>query len=230
MMGRNGTRFRPPFPARAVLIDLDGTLLDTAADLATAANLMLADLKHPPIEPARIRTFIGSGVRQLVRRTLAVFGEARENEIEAALEIFMGHYKAHLLDSSRLYPGVIDTVQKLTRQGRALGCITNKLDALTQQLLKAFDIDFYFDLVLSGDSLPSRKPDPMPLLYASEALGVPVEEMLMVGDSRTDAEAAFAAGVPIVCVSYGYNGDQDVRELNPDAVIESFSELPALFA
>lgn len=212
------------------MIDLDGTMIDTAADLATAENLMLYELGRPPIDPATVRGLIGSGIRELVRRTLRVFGEPGEEEVDAAFQIFMRHYKAHLLDHSHPYPGTIETLQKLYKQGRVLGCVTNKLEALTEPLLVRLGLRHYFEIVLSGDSLPRRKPDPMPLLHASRLLKIAAPEMLLVGDSRTDADAASAAGMPFVCVSYGYNGGEDVRTFGANVVIESFDELPGLLA
>lgn len=223
-------RFQPPFRARAIVIDLDGTLIDTAGDLAAAANRMLVDLGRTPVDPAVIRGFIGNGVMELVRRTLRLMSEPTEQEAQRAFALFMQHYQAHLHDSSRPYPGVAETVEALRRQGRILGCITNKRDELTQPLLKALGLHHPFQLILSGDTLPQRKPDPLPLLHASRVLGIPAAEMLLVGDSRNDTEAAFGAGMPVVCVTYGYNGDQDVRELNPDAVIERFPDLLTLLA
>jgi phosphoglycolate phosphatase len=229
-MSVNQSRFAPRFVARAVMIDLDGTLIDTAADLATADNLMLHDLGRPPIDPAIVRDLIGSGIRVLVRRTLSLFTDPGEEEIDAAFEIFMRHYKAHLLDRSRPYPGTIETLRRLYEQGRVLGCVTNKLEELTDLLLGHFGLRRWFEIVLSGDSLPRRKPDPMPLFHASRVLKIPVNDMLMVGDSRTDADAASAAGVPFVCVTYGYNGGEDIREFGASVVIESFDELLGLLS
>lgn len=223
-------RFQPPFVARAVVIDLDGTLIDTAGDLAAAANRMLAELGRPQVELSIIRGFIGNGVKELVRRTLCLMGEPSNELVNEAFAIYMKHYSEHLHDTSRPYPGVLETMEALQRQGRVLGCITNKRDELTQPLLKALGLHHFFEIILAGDTLPKRKPDPLPLLHASQVLGISVEEMLLVGDSRNDTEAAFGAGMPVACVTYGYNGDQDVRELNPDAVIERFDELPALLA
>lgn len=223
-------RFSAPFAARAVVIDLDGTLIDTAGDLAAAANRMLADLGRDPVEMPVIRGFIGNGVKELVRRTLRLQEEPEELLVGHAFKRYMEHYGAHLYDSSRAYPGVVETLDILQSQGRILGCITNKRDELTQPLLKALNLHHYFKIILSGDSLPKRKPDPLPLIHASQVLGIPEAEMLLVGDSRNDTQAAFGAGMPVVCVTYGYNGDQDVRELNPDAVIERFEQLPELLA
>lgn len=223
-------RFQPPFTAKAVVIDLDGTLIDTAGDLAAAANRMLQELGRPTVELPIIRGFIGNGVKELVRRTLRLTEEPSDDMVNEAFAIYMAHYKNHLHDTSRPYPGVQETVEALRREGRVLGCITNKRDELTQPLLKALGLHHYFQIILSGDTLPKRKPDPMPLLHASHVLGIAAEDMLLVGDSRNDTEAAFGAGVPVVCVTYGYNGDQDVRELNPDAVIDEFADLSNLLA
>lgn len=223
-------RFQAPFTARAIVIDLDGTLINTAGDLAGAANLMLQDMGRPTVDLPVIRGFIGNGVKELVRRTLRLTEEPADELVNEAFAIYMEHYKNHLHDTSRPYPGVLETVEALHQEGRVLGCITNKRDELTQPLLKALGLHHFFQIILSGDTLPKRKPDPMPLLHASQVLGIPVEEMLLVGDSRNDTEAALGAGMPVVCVTYGYNGDQDVRDLNPDAVIGNFADLRNLLA
>lgn len=223
-------RFQSPFVAKAIVIDLDGTLINTAGDLAVAANLMLQELGRPTVELPIIRGFIGNGVKELVRRTLRLNGEPDDALVNQAFAIYMEHYKNHLYDTSQPYPGVQETVAALHGEGRVLGCITNKRDELTQPLLKVLGLHHYFQIILSGDTLPKRKPDPMPLLHASQVLGIPAEDMLLVGDSRNDTEAAFGAGMPVVCVTYGYNGDQDVRELNPDAVIDNFADLKNLLA
>lgn len=226
----NHRRFAPPFVGRVLLIDLDGTLVDTAPDLAMASNLMLRDLGLPALDPAVIRDFIGNGVPELVRLTLIRFHEPDPAELDSAIGVFRRHYAEHLVDHSRPYPTVPETLDRLRSTGRKLVCITNKPAGLTEPLLRAVGLREAFALVLSGDSLPVRKPDPAPLLYASAAFGVPVDEMLVVGDSPFDAEAALRAGMPLVCVSYGYNCGRDVREFKPDAVIESFSDLCGLLA
>ena len=219
-----------PFTARVVLLDLDGTLIDTAPDLAGAANHVLQKLGRAPAEMPVIRGFIGNGVRELMRRALAIHGDPSEVELDAAMVDFSKYYGEHLLDHSVLYPGVRSTLEALQIQGRELVCITNKAAAFTVPLLQRLDLYDFFGLVLSGDSLPRKKPDPLPLTHTAEHFHQPVGNCLLVGDSRNDTQAARAAGMPIACVTYGYNGDEPVHCLEPDAVLDNMSELLDILA
>ena len=218
------------FTARVVLLDLDGTLVDTAPDLAGAANHVLQKLGRAPAEMPVIRGFIGNGVRELMRRALAIHSDPSEVELDAAMVDFSKYYGEHLLDHSVIYPGVRSTLETLQAQGRELVCITNKTAAFTVPLLQRLDLYDFFGLILSGDSLPRKKPDPLPLTHTAEHFHQPVENCLLVGDSRNDAEAARAAGMPVACVTYGYNGDEPVHCLEPDAVLDNMSELLDILA
>lgn len=218
-------RFTPPLAVEVVIIDLDGTLLDTASDLALAANAMLRKLGRAETELSTIRGFIGNGVKELVRRTLRLQEEPDETTVEQAFQVFMNHYSTHLHDTTQPYPGVVETVAKLQKMGKRLACITNKRDELTQPLLKAMNLHAPFELILSGDALPKRKSDPLPLLHAAQVMGLPVDKMVLIGDSRNDTQAAHGAGMPVICVTYGYNGNQDVRELDPDGVVDTFPQV-----
>ncbi len=215
---------------RLVLLDLDGTLVDTAPDLAEAANHVLATLGRPAVDMPVIRGFIGNGVRELVRRALAIQGEPSEAEVDAAMPVFSAYYGKHLQKHSRVYPGVQETLESLGRQGRLLVCITNKAARFTEPLLENLGLRGYFDLVLSGDTLPKKKPDPLPLRHAAGHFGLDVAQGLLVGDSVNDTQAARAAGMPVVCVSYGYRGEMPVENLAADAVIDSMGELLGLLA
>jgi phosphoglycolate phosphatase len=215
-----------PLAVKAVVIDLDGTLLDTAPDLAEAANRMLAELKLPPIDAVLLKTFIGNGVAKLVKRVLM-----RDMEIEpdAALftraqPIYEKHYFEVVSLNSRPYAGVVDGLNLLRQAGYRLACVTNKAEKFTVPLLKDTGLHDYFELILSGDSLPRKKPDPLPLLYACEKFDMKPDEMLLIGDSLNDTQAARAAGCHIFCVPYGYNRGLDVRELDADAVINTLAE------
>jgi phosphoglycolate phosphatase len=222
-------RFPPPFFVRAALFDLDGTLIDTAGDLSTAVNLTLGDLGFPNIDFSVARGFIGSGIKELVRRSLGYFHEPSQAELDAAMGVFMRHYAAHLTGSSRVYPGVIGTLERLRERGIALGCVTNKLERFATPLIAALGLNAYLSVVVAGDSLPGRKPDPLPLLHASRALGdIAAAQVIVVGDSRNDIQAARAAGMPSVCVSYGYHAEENVSDLEADAIVDSFSELLGL--
>ncbi|WP_308389880.1 phosphoglycolate phosphatase [Acidithiobacillus sp. AMEEHan] len=213
------------FAADIVLIDLDGTLIDTAPDLAGAANHVLQTLGREPAPMPVIRGFIGNGVRELMRRALAIQAEPSEAELDAAMPEFSAYYGAHLTTHSAAYAGVEEALQELQGQGRKLVCITNKAEQFTLPLLERLGLRGYFDLVLSGDSLPRKKPDPLPLLHAAEHFGVGPKSGLLVGDSINDAQAARAAGMPVVAVSYGYRGDMPLADLAADAVIDTLPQL-----
>ncbi len=221
-----------PLAIRAVMIDLDGTLLDTAPDLADAAEAMLQELDMPVPDMAEIKTYIGNGVSRLVKRCLTRDLHAEPDaELSArALAIFQKHYGAHVSRKSQPFPGVVEGLQKLQRMGFRLACVTNKAEQFTLPLLRDTGLLSYFDIVLSGDSLPKRKPDPLPLLHAANALGVEPSELLLIGDSLNDTQAARAAGCPVFCVPYGYNRGQPVSELDLDAVVESIAAAVPLLA
>ncbi len=217
---------------RMVLIDLDGTLVDSVPDLAECIDAMLIQLGRPPQGEAQIRCWVGNGVERLVRRALVgqLEGEPDEAELQRALPIFLELYAAHTCKRSRLYPGVREGLDFLRSAGYPLGCVTNKAARFTEPLLNQLGIAEYFGIVISGDTLPRCKPDPLPLLHAAQHFGVAPQESLMIGDSISDVQAARAAGFAIICVSYGYNHGQDIRTAQPDAVIDSFTELPNLLA
>jgi phosphoglycolate phosphatase len=212
-----------PIAVKAVVIDLDGTLLDTAPDLAEAANRMLAELQLPPIEEAALKTYIGNGVARLIKRVLTrdMDAEPFAELFEQARPIYEKHYAAVVSLNSRPYPGVIDGLDALKHAGYRLACITNKAEKFTVPLLKDTGLHDYFELILAGDTLPKKKPDPMPLIYACEKFGVTPDEMLLIGDSLNDTQAARAAGCYVFCVPYGYNRGQDVSKLDLDAVVDT---------
>lgn len=213
-----------------ILIDLDGTLIDTVPDLAHAVDVMMERIGMPARGEASVREWIGNGAERLVRRALinAVDGEPDEALFRKAYPIFLEVYEANVCAHSRPYPGVVEGLEALRQAGYRLGCVTNKPARFTEPLLDALDLTRYFGIVISGDRLPRQKPDPMPLLHAADHFGVMPEEALMVGDSVNDVKAARAAGFTIVCVPYGYNHGHDIREAEPDAVIASLADLPGL--
>lgn len=212
-------------PVKAVVIDLDGTLLDTAPDLAYAATLMMADLGlvAPPLEV--LRTYIGNGVSRLVKRVLTgdMSAEPDAELFARAYALYEQHYRTHVARESRPFPGVVEGLQSLRERGFRLACITNKVETFTLPLLSATHLLDYFELVLSGDSLPKRKPDPLPLLHACAHFGIQPAELLLIGDSLNDTQAARAAHCHVFCVPYGYNRGQPVAELHPDAVVSSIA-------
>jgi len=212
-----------PLAVKMVMIDLDGTLIHTAPDLAACANRMLADLGRAPAPVETVMTWIGNGVPRLVKRALTgqMMAEPEAALFDKALAIFQQHYLAHVSDLSRPFPGVVAGLDRLKAHGFRLACITNKAAAFTLPLLRNLDLYKYFELVLSGDSLPKQKPDPLPLLHACKHFGITPEHGMLIGDSSNDVEAARAAGMPVICVPYGYNHGHDIRESHPDAVVDS---------
>jgi phosphoglycolate phosphatase len=210
-----------------VLIDLDGTLVDSVPDLAYCVDGMLERMGLPPRGEAEVRNWVGNGVERLVRRALTgtLDGEPDEALFQRALPLFMALYAENTSTRSQPYPGVREGLEWLRQAGYRLGCVTNKAARFTEPLLEDLGLRDYFGVVVSGDRLPQKKPDPAPLLYAARHLGVAPSRALMVGDSVSDVKAARAAGFRIVCVSYGYNHGRDIRDARPDAVIDSLAEL-----
>ncbi len=216
----------------AVMVDLDGTLLDTAQDLATAANLMLGELGLEQVDSERIKTFIGKGVANLAKKTLEASTGSVPDEayFDSALEIYEKHYLSVVSRDSRPYPGVVEGLEAMKAQGYRLACITNKVAKFTLPLLKDTGLHDYFEIILSGDSLPKKKPDPMPLLHACNHFGIEPSQMRLIGDSINDVQAAHAAGCAVFVVPYGYNEGNDPRELDSDALVESLLDATSLIA
>jgi phosphoglycolate phosphatase len=213
-----------------VLIDVDGTLVDSVPDLAYCVDAMMTRLGLAPHGENKVRHWVGNGVERLVRRALIgqLDGEPDAALFAKAYPIFIELYKVNTSVRSVLYPGVLEGLRYLKQAGYKLGCVTNKAAQFTEPLLKALGIDDYFGIVVSGDTLPLKKPDPAPLLHVAKFYKVAPTDSLMVGDSISDVKAARAAGFQIVCMSYGYNHGIDVRTAHPDAVIDSMAELKNL--
>ena len=219
-----------PLPVKAVMIDLDGTMLDTVADLAAAVNLMLTRLERSPLDETLVRNFVGKGIPNLVQRALAgkMEGEVDPGLFARALPVYLDCYESVNGKRTVLYPGVLDGLDALKRAGFPLVCVTNKSERFTLPLLKQMRLADYFALVVAGDTLPEKKPDPMPLTHACAELGIAPREMLMIGDSLNDTIAARAAGCPVFCVPYGYNEGHDVRALDVDAIVETLLQASTL--
>ncbi|MFO8024362.1 phosphoglycolate phosphatase [Thiohalophilus sp.] len=213
-----------------VLIDVDGTLVDSVPDLAWCVDEMMKQLGMPEHGEAKVREWVGNGVERLVRRALTgqLEGEPDDALFEKAYPIFLNLYADNTSKRSQLYPGVKEGVAWLKQAGYRLGCVTNKAEQFTVPLLKTLGVYDDFEIVVSGDTLAKKKPDPLPLLHVAGFFGIKPEQSLMIGDSISDVTAARAAGFQIVCMSYGYNHGIDIREANPDAVIDSMAELPDL--
>ena len=215
-----------------VLIDVDGTLVDSVPDLTYCVDEMMKQLNMPTHGEAKVRNWVGNGVERLVRRALIgqLDGEPDEALYEKAYPIFLALYTENTSKRSCLYPGVEEGLEYLKGEGYQLGCVTNKAAQFTEPLLKDLGVYDYFSIVISGDTLEKKKPDPMPLLHAAKYFNVAPEQALMIGDSISDVKAARAAGFRIACMTYGYNHGVDIREAKPDAVMDSMAELPDLLA
>lgn len=210
------------FPFDVVVFDLDGTLADTAPDLAEALNHALAQLGRPIVPPESVRHLIGHGARALLRRGLEASGEAPEALVERGFPIFLEYYAAHICEGTKLFPGIGKALDDMEGAGAAVAVCTNKAEALTMKLLGALGWSDRFAAVVGGDTLPVRKPDPAPLLEAVARAGG--GRAVLVGDSITDADTARSAGLPFVAVGFGYS-DRPVEALGADAVIREHSDL-----
>ena len=213
-----------------ILLDLDGTLVDTVPDLAYAVDFMMEKLGLPVWGEEQVRRWIGNGAERLVRRALTGSddGEPDEALFGQAYPLFLEAYQAHVCHLSRPYPGVLAGLDMLLQAGYPLGCVTNKPARFTEPVLVKLGLKRYFQITISGDTLAKKKPDPAPLLHAADFFATPPMQSLMVGDSINDVQAARAACFLIVCVSYGYNHGLDIRDASPDAVIDSLEQLPQL--
>lgn len=213
-----------------ILIDVDGTLVDSVPDLTFCVDEMMKQLDMPTRGEPMVRQWVGNGVERLVRRALIgqLDGEPDEALYERAYPIFIELYSDNTSKRSKLYPGVREGLDYLRGSGYRLGCVTNKAAQFTEPLLQTLGVFDDFEIIISGDSLPKKKPDPMPLLHGAEFFGVAPERALMIGDSVSDVKAARAAGFMIVCMSYGYNHGVDIRDAHPDAVIDRMDQIRGL--
>ncbi|ADV45863.1 phosphoglycolate phosphatase [Nitratifractor salsuginis] len=212
-----------------LLFDLDGTLIDSVPDLAKALNATLQELGLPTYDEATIRNWIGNGAAMLVKRGLAgnrqIDPEQDEALFSEAMERFLGHYERVLNDATGLYPGVAETLDALKDAGYTMAVVTNKPSQFVGPILRNLSIDSFFDVIVGGEDLPRKKPDPLPLLHACERMGCGKDQALMIGDSANDILAAQTAGIPVIAVSYGYDNGRSVRELGADEVIGEFTEI-----
>ncbi len=210
----------------AVMIDLDGTLLDTVPDIAAAAERMLAALGLPVRSQEEVRNYIGKGIPKLVERCLrASTADARADALQPeALALFEKFYFEESGRRSAVYPGVLDGLAQFRALRLRLACVTNKAARFTLPLLERTGLAPWFELVVSGDTLARKKPDPMQLAHICTEFALAPPRVLLIGDSANDALAARAAGCPVVCVSYGYNEGGDVHDLDCDAIVGSLSE------
>ncbi len=219
-----------------VVLDLDGTLVDTVPDLAYSLDSMLQKLGIPEAGEMKTREWVGNGIERLVKRALSnnfvpndFDKEPLASLFAKALPLFISEYKQNVCKHSRLYDGVKEGLDYLISNQFKLACVTNKHSQFTQTILETLGIQNAFGIVISGDTLPKKKPDPLPLLHAAKYFGVSASQALMVGDSINDVSAARAAGFQVLCVSYGYNMGQDIRIANPDLVVDSLAAFPDVF-
>lgn len=219
---------RPRGWPRAVLFDLDGTLVDTGPDIAAAVNGMLADMGRDPYTVERVLDWVGEGAPRLVDRALAggPGGGSPDGEARRGLALFYQHYSAAVCVHSAPYPHARRVLEALRGRGVLLGCVTNKPEQLSRSLLDALGMAPLFDVLVGGDTLAFRKPRPEPIHHACRSLQLRPEDIVYVGDSVTDCRAANAAGVPMIAVTYGYNRGVDLTQSSCAAMIDSLGELP----
>ena len=216
-------------PKKLLIFDLDGTLIDSVPDLAAAVNHMLRELGYSAYEEHVIRLWVGNGAQTLVKRALSGSVTIDETIDEAhfvqALNIFLTHYAKNLALHTQPYENVLTTLQHLHKKGYRLAIVTNKPVDFVAPILKALSLEALFEYFVGGDSLPERKPHPMPLLHVCEKLGTTVDETVMIGDSKNDLLAANSAHMQSIGVTYGYNYDEKISKYDPDIIVDDFAAL-----
>ncbi len=215
------------FNPKLIMIDVDGTLVDSVPDLAYCVDELMVAMGREKWGEAKVRHWVGNGVPKLVERSLTgeLEGIANKDDYNKAYPIFLALYAENTSGRSSLYAGVKEGLDYLQAQGYTLGCVTNKAEQFTLPILKDLGVFDYFDIVISGDTLAKKKPDPLPLFHAAEFFGIDPKDSMMLGDSISDVKASRGAGFEIICMSYGYNHGNDIADANPDLVIDSMVEL-----
>ena len=211
---------------RATIIDLDGTMVDTALDFHAAVNHVREDFSLAPLDIEIVRNFVGRGFRYLVRNSMAQ--DWNEDQltrfISDAEASFLKHYKAVNGQWSKLYPEVAEGLEKMRDMGLRLACVTNKQAVFSIPLLKKMDVHAHFEVIYCGDTLPKMKPDPMPMQAVFKDFELAPHEVVAIGDSINDSAAARAAGCPVLAVNYGYNHGRPVQEMDSDGIVQSLLE------
>ena len=229
-------------PFKLYMFDLDGTLIDSVPDLATAVDTMLQSLSLPVVGEAQVRAWVGNGAAKLVERAL-LFGFSGNADIDSqinqqsrvqeqlasvkveALSRFFACYQGCCTEKTVLYPGVAEALNGLQQQQVLMAIVTNKPREFVGPILQALGIEQYFALILGGDDLSDKKPHPAPLLHCMQTLGCTPQQTLMIGDSRNDVQAARNAGVLVAAVDYGYNHGASIDSEGPDIVVSTINDL-----
>ncbi len=208
---------------RAAIIDLDGTMVHTSPDFTVAINRMRSDIRLPPLSIETITEFVGKGSEHLMRSVLGVDfnGDDVEQRFADAMASYQKYYLAINGDFSHVYPGVEEGLAALQAGGMRLACVTNKPIAFARPLLEKKGLLSYFEVVYGGDSLPKKKPDPLPMQTVCRDFGLRPPEVVAIGDSSNDAQAARAAGCRSLTVPYGYNHGQPVQSVDSDGIVET---------
>jgi phosphoglycolate phosphatase len=207
-----------------VIFDLDGTLVDTAPDLAAAMNRVLDRNGRGYVPLSRVRHMVGQGARVLMSKAMEETGEAASEEhLDELYDQFLDHYMGHLSDLSQPYPGAVEQIERCREQGYRLGICTNKPEKATLQLLEDLDLRHHFSAIVAGDTLAIKKPDPRHLLVTVRRAGGHIKRAVMVGDSENDILTATAAGMPVIAVTFGYT-PQHVSSFKPTLTIDHFDE------
>ncbi len=214
---------------KLILFDLDGTLVDSIPDLVVAVNYMLNETGKEPFDEETVRTWVGNGVQVLVKRALSGSVDIDENLDEElyqrSLKIFMEFYGENVCKETTIYEGVKQTLESLKQKGFTLSIVTNKPYDFVGPILEKLEIDTLFEMIVGGDSLEKKKPDPLPLTHVCEKLGFSIKQSVMVGDSKNDILAAKSANMDTVGVTYGYNYGENISLYDPDIIVEKFNEL-----
>lgn len=219
-------------PIRAIAIDLDGTLLDTIPDLAGAVNRVLTELGHQTLELDLVKSFVGGGLGEHMRKSLRTVlkREPTDDEKTHAMTRYRHHYAEHIADETTIYPGVIAGLEAFHSRGLTMSVVTNKWSSYTHTLLEHFKLSKYFHHVVSGETLAHNKPHPAMIYWSAGKHGVHPKEMLMMGDSGNDSRSAQAAGAPVVLLDYGYSEGESLHDLRPNAIVSTFTDVPALLS
>ena len=216
--------------ARALLFDLDGTLADTAPDLARALNRALQTLDCQRVTLEEVRRWIGNGTESLLKRAVAKTPgrQVDLDLINKGIGLFDFYYSESIWAESVCYPGVLNGLSELKRLGFKLACVTNKPRSFSSEVLKQSGLDVFFDVVVAGNDLSERKPSPMPLLYATQQLELGSRECIVIGDSKNDTEAALKAGMMVLLVTWGYHQDMELSQMGATQLIQKFSDISDL--